>query len=42
MMSTSAYDEVADFIAKMNPSNVIKFNPSAKNQKTYRFFIGKT
>jgi hypothetical protein len=40
-MSTSAYDEVADFIAKMNPSNVIKFKPSAKNQKRFDFLLEK-
>ncbi len=41
MVSTSVYDEVADFIANMNPSNVIKFKPSADNQKRFDFLLEK-
>jgi len=41
MVSTSVYDEVAEFIAKMNPSNVIEFKPSADNQNRFDFLLEK-
>ncbi|MGN6540345.1 MAG: hypothetical protein ACTHKY_06005 [Ginsengibacter sp.] len=41
MVSISVYDEVADFIARMNPSNVIKFKPSRDNQKRFDFLLEK-
>ena len=37
----SVYDEVADFMATMNPVKVIAFKPSAANQNRYDFLLDK-
>ncbi len=41
MVSKSVYDEVAEFIANMNPSNVIAFKPSTDNQNRFDFLLEK-
>lgn len=38
---TSVYDEVAAFMADMNPAKVIAFKPSATNQQRLDFLLDK-
>lgn len=37
----SVYDEVASFMASMNPEKVIAFKPSSKNQDRLDFLLDK-
>ncbi len=37
----SVYDEVADFMATMNPAKVIAFKPSVANQNRFDFLLDK-
>lgn len=39
--SISVYDEVAAFMADMNPAKVIAFKPSATNQQRLDFLLDK-
>jgi hypothetical protein len=41
MKTQSVYDEVADFMATMNPARVIAFTPSADNQNRFDFLLDK-
>jgi hypothetical protein len=41
MVSPSVYDEVADFMASMNPSKVVAFKPSKTNQSRYEDLVQK-
>ncbi len=38
---TSVYDEVAAFMAEMNPAKVIAFKPSPENQQRLDFLLDK-
>ena len=40
-MTQSVYDEVADFMATMNPAKVIAFKPSDANQNRFDFLLDK-
>ena len=40
-MTQSVYDEVADFMATMNPAKVIAFKPSDANQSRFNFLLDK-
>jgi len=39
--SQTIYDDVADFIASMDPSKVIAFQPTPNNQKRLDFLLDK-
>ena len=41
MVSLNVYDEVADFMASMNPAKVIAFKPSDANHKKYDSLLAK-
>lgn len=41
MVTHAIYDEVADFMATMNPARVIAFKPSEANQNRLDFLLGK-
>lgn len=41
IQSTSVYDEVAAFMADMNPAKVIAFKPSAENQQRLDYLLDK-
>lgn len=41
MLTQSVYNEVAEFIATMNPAKVISFKPSATNQNRFDFLLDK-
>lgn len=41
MITQTVYDEVADFMASMNPEKVIAFKPSKSNQKRLDFLLDK-
>ena len=41
MLTQSVYNEVADFMANMNPSMVIAFKPSPDNQSRFDFLLDK-
>ena len=39
--ATSVYDEIAEFMASMNPEKVIAFKPSTANQERLDFLLDK-
>lgn len=41
MITQTVYDEVADFMASMNPEKVIAFKPSKSNQKRLDSLLDK-
>lgn len=41
MITQSVYNEVAEFMANMNPAKVIAFKPSATNQTRFDFLLDK-
>lgn len=41
MVSLNVYDEVADFMASMNPAKVVAFKPSDANHKKYESLLVK-
>lgn len=41
MLTQSVYNEVAEFMASMNPSRVIAFKPSDTNQNRFDFLLDK-
>lgn len=41
MLTESVYNEVAEFMANMNPSRVIAFKPSDANQSRFDFLLDK-
>jgi hypothetical protein len=41
MAVQTVYDEVADFMATMNPAKVIAFKPSKANQNRLDFLLDK-
>jgi hypothetical protein len=41
MMIQTVYDEVAEFMASMNPEKVIAFKPSKANQNRLDFLLDK-
>lgn len=41
MMTQSVYNEVAEFMASMNPAMVIAFKPSSVNQTRFDFLLDK-
>ena len=41
MLTQSVYNEVAEFMATMNPAKVIAFKPSATNQTRFDFLLDK-
>jgi hypothetical protein len=41
MITQTIYDEVADFMASMNPEKVIAFKPSKSNQNRLDFLLDK-
>lgn len=41
MLTQSVYNEVAEFMANMNPSMVIAFKPSIANQTRFDFLLDK-
>lgn len=41
MLTQSVYNEVAEFMATMNPAKVIDFKPSATNQTRFDFLLDK-
>jgi hypothetical protein len=41
MVAQTVYDEVADFMASMNPEKVIAFKPSKSNQNRLDFLLDK-
>ena len=41
MITQTVYDEVADFMASMNPEKVIAFKPSKSNQNRLDFLLDK-
>ncbi|MDQ6763916.1 MAG: hypothetical protein M3015_14985 [Bacteroidota bacterium] len=41
MLTQSIYNEVAEFMAAMNPSKVVAFKPSAVNQTRFDLLLGK-
>ena len=41
MTTHLVYDEVADFMATMNPAKVIEFKPSIANQNRFAFLLDK-
>jgi hypothetical protein len=41
MVTFSVYDEVADFMASMNPAKVIAFKPSTTHQNRFDFLLDK-
>lgn len=41
MLTQSVYNEVADFMANMNPSMVVAFKPSPTNQNRFDFLLDK-
>lgn len=41
MLTQSVYNEVAEFMASMNPSRVIAFKPSDTNQRRLDFLLDK-
>jgi hypothetical protein len=40
-MTQSVYNEVAEFMASMNPAMVIAFKPSSANQTRFDFLLDK-
>ncbi len=38
---SNVYDEIAAFIAKMNPKEVVAFRPSQQNQERLDFLLDK-
>ncbi|MDZ7897334.1 MAG: hypothetical protein U5N85_04800 [Arcicella sp.] len=40
MITQTVYDEVADFMASMNPEKVIAFKPSKSNQNRLDSLLG--
>ncbi len=41
MLTQSVYNEVAEFMAAMNPAKVIAFKPSAANQIRFDYLLEK-
>ena len=41
MLTQSVYNEVAEFMANMNPSMVVAFKPSTANQTRFDFLLDK-
>ena len=41
MLTQSVYNEVAEFMATMNPAKVIAFKPSEANQARFDFLLDK-
>ena len=41
MVTHAVYDEVADFMATMNPAKVVAFKPSKANQNRFDFLLEK-
>jgi hypothetical protein len=41
MLTQSVYNEVAEFMATMNPAKVIAFKPSTANQTRFDFLLDK-
>ncbi|MEO6820856.1 MAG: hypothetical protein ABI204_14075 [Ginsengibacter sp.] len=41
MVTQSVYNEVAEFMASMNPAKVIAFKPSSANQIRFDFLLDK-
>ena len=41
MVTQSVYNEVAEFMASMNPAKVIAFKPSPENQTRFDFLLDK-